>query len=405
MEKLLPVERKINYKGYAFILLCIVISFVFILLCSVFIRNGSIQNQVKKSDEVKLSDNAIVSDQLLRRLKDTKEVKDEIPLKEEEIKVEAKNTQNNEDFYRSYVQYKEKNHLLDRDLEDTSLKEDEKITQVKETPLKSSDNSSSVTGSSDNEKIVSAVNSKTRVELSNGTNSLIKNDIKKTDEDSEELNEDNPLNDYSVFERKNFKLKEKVKKLSSPFVLMQGTLIKAVMLTAVNSEIPGQVRAMVTQDVYDTVSHQYLLLPKGSTLLGQYATAAAYGSERLFLGFSRLIFPDGSSLNLGAMPGSSSDGSAGLTADVDNHFFRIIMNSMLLSSITAASDSVQAHHSDAKGNTTFGSRAASSNASNLSTTFTRLIDKNINMSPTLNVKAGFPFSISITKDIYFDNPY
>lgn len=81
------------------------------------------------------------------------------------------------------------------------------------------------------------------------------------------------------------------------------------------------------------------------------------------------------------------------------------MNSMLLSSITAASDSVQAHHSDAKGNTTFGSRAASSNASNLSTTFTRLIDKNINMSPTLNVKAGFPFSISITKDIYFDNPY
>lgn len=48
MEKLLPVERKINYKGYAFILLCIVISFVFILLCSVFIRNGSVQNQVKK---------------------------------------------------------------------------------------------------------------------------------------------------------------------------------------------------------------------------------------------------------------------------------------------------------------------------------------------------------------------
>ena len=124
---------------------------------------------------------------------------------------------------------------------------------------------------------------------------------------------------------------------ASPYELKAGTLIPAVLITGINSDLPGQVVAQVRESVYDTVTGNYLLVPQGSRLIAAYDSMVAWGQERVLLCWNRLIRPDGTSITLDCMPGIDLAGYAGLSDEVDNHWTKLITGAAL-SSILAATD-------------------------------------------------------------------
>ncbi len=212
---------------------------------------------------------------------------------------------------------------------------------------------------------------------------------------------DDTLNAYAKLKKQAPTQNEKLQSPKSPYCLLEGSVIQAVLLTGINSELPGQITAQVTDNILDTPTGSHLLIPKGSRLVGQYGSNARFKQKRVFLGFSRLIFPDGRSLRLNAMPGQSTDGYAGLDADVDNHFFELLSGCLLMSSITAAGYI----HDGSYDEDSFRGAMGDALSDNLSTTLSKVIERNLNISPTLKVAPGFLLSIAVTEDLYFPSPY
>ena len=105
------------------------------------------------------------------------------------------------------------------------------------------------------------------------------------------------------------------------------------MLSGVNSELPGNLIAQVSQNIYDSARGRNLLIPQGSKLHGVYDSRVIYGQERVLIAWNRIIFPDGSAFTLGAMPGADMAGYAGFNDDVNNHYLRIFGSAMLMSGI------------------------------------------------------------------------
>ena len=201
-------------------------------------------------------------------------------------------------------------------------------------------------------------------------------------------------------------LKEKVESVLSPYLLRQGVLIPCVLLSGVNSDLPGQVQAQVTSDVFDTPYGRHVLIPKGSKIIGQYASAPLMGQERVMLGFNRVIFPDGKALSLGSMPGASLDGFAGFSAEVDNHMWRLFSNAVLLGGVTAGvSLAVDNDAYDENGRLTLNGALSQGMGQSLGRVITTVIERNLSVSPTLTVAPGFLFNVTLTQDIYFDGPY
>ena len=322
-----------------------------------------------------------------------------------------------EDYLREYIKYREKGNLLDRNtrVSDDSYTDEENFVSenVKTRPLQVNPQRQAM--------YTRAKTAPTRVELrfnhdeeishsgSNKVSASHKEDdnvFSISDERESGFEKENQtLSRYDVFERDSFTLDNEVVKPKTPFALMQGTVIPAILSTGINSELPGQITAMVTRDIKDSIKGKFLLIPRGSKLLGQYGATAAFGSQRLFLGFNRIIFPNGHSINIGSMPGLSSDGFAGFDADVDNHLFRIISNCFFLSSITTAASSVQQSYRNSAGVQSLYTTQARELSSDVSEALSRIIERNINLAPTLKVQPGYKFTISLTKDIFFKEPY
>lgn len=210
------------------------------------------------------------------------------------------------------------------------------------------------------------------------------------------------LSEYSLLEGGGgHVLDSRVEAMKTPWCLRQGSVIPAVLVTAVNSDLPGQVTAQVPSDVLDSVRGSDVLIPAGTMIAGQYGASPGYGAERLFIAFSRLLFPDGTSLSLGAMPGQGPDG-AGFESDTDSHFLRMFTGSFLVSAVSA---SVSASQMQSGGSYTYGSALGQSAGDSLGQTLSRILERNLNLSPTLSVKPGYSFSVAVTRDIYFNGPY
>ena len=326
-----------------------------------------------------------------------------------------------EDYLKEYIKYREKGNLLDRTskAEDYSYTAEASAERIKE--RKPKENELNLNRAAEYRKAKAAP---TRVELSFNHDETAVSVKPVNDASSSHYSKGEPdiftasddrhssfdkaeqtLSRYEVFERDNFTLENEVIKPKTPFALMQGTVIPAVLSTGINSELPGQISAMVTRDIRDSIRGRFLLIPKGSKLLGQYGSTAAFGAQRLFLGFNRIIFPNGHSINIGSMPGQSPDGFAGFEADVDNHFFRILSNCFFLSSITTAASSVQQTYGTTSGAGTLYTTQARELSSDVTEALSRIIERNINLAPTLKVQPGYKFTISLTKDIFFKEPY
>lgn len=185
---------------------------------------------------------------------------------------------------------------------------------------------------------------------------------------------------------------------NSPYTIFQGTVIPAVSMTKVNSQLPGQVTGIVSQDVFDGVSGSRLMIPKGSTLYGTYNNSIVQGQSRLMLAFSRLIFPNGRSISLLGMPSSDKVGQAGIDGDVNNHYFQRYGLSFLTAIIGAFADNNNTNSSTTI-NTGGVSGASSAAGSVLLTIANSEAQRAQQIQPNIELKQGEKFNITVNRDI------
>ena len=189
----------------------------------------------------------------------------------------------------------------------------------------------------------------------------------------------------------------------SPFQISMGTVIPAIMVTGVNSDLPGEMIAQVSQDVYDTATGKHLLIPQGTKLFGVYDSGVSYGQSRVLVAWTRLTFPDASALSLGGMSGADQAGYAGFKDRVNNHFLRVFGTAALASAIGAAPLLAA---SDSNSFVTSGKEQATQQfANDMASTTKTVVSKNINIQPTIEIRPGYRFVVMVNKDIAFPNPY
>lgn len=189
-----------------------------------------------------------------------------------------------------------------------------------------------------------------------------------------------------------------------------GTVIPGIMLTGVNSDLPGKIIGQVSQNVYDTATGRLLLIPQGSRLLGVYDSRVAVGQDRVLIAWNRIIFPDGSSITIDSMPGTDQAGYGGVEDQVNNHYFRIFGSAMIMSLISGgtayAVDSLQPENSsNSNQNPTLRDEMGTALATQLGQASLQLLQQNVNIKPTLEIRPGFRFNIVLIKDLVFEAPY
>ena len=215
-------------------------------------------------------------------------------------------------------------------------------------------------------------------------------------------------NDVRQFEQTDsWNLDSQVQAPASPYMLRTGFVIPATMISGINSDLPGQVMAQVSQNVWDTATGRFLLIPQGTRLIGAYSSDVAYGQERVLMAWQRLIFPDGKVLDIHAMPGADSAGYAGFADKVNNHWFRTISSAILMSGVIAAADMSQ---NDGNSNSNNDRQRASDALSEalgqtLGQTLGQIISKNLNIAPTLEIRPGYRFNVMVIKDMTLPGPY
>lgn len=185
----------------------------------------------------------------------------------------------------------------------------------------------------------------------------------------------------------------------SPAQLMAGTVIPAALLTGLNSDLPGQVIATVTEHVYDSLTGRLLLIPQGSRLLGQYDSQVAYGQRRVLLVWTRLIRPDGSSIVLDRLQAVDASGQAGLEDAVDNHWGRFIGGSVL-STLLALGGQLAAPEEESDEGTVIVSTRDSVQET-ITGAGQQVTRRNLNLQSTLTVRAGFPLRVMVNRDLIF----
>ena len=192
---------------------------------------------------------------------------------------------------------------------------------------------------------------------------------------------------------------------STMHIIRTGSVIPATLIGGINSDLPGQIVGQVAQDVYDTPTGKHILIPQGSRLVGEYSSDVQYGQSRVFAVWQRVIFPDGKALDLGAMPGSSGAGYAGFKDRVNNHYFRIFGSAIMMSAILAGVEMTQ-DDNDSTGNTQRMSDALSEALGNqLGGVMSEMLQKNMNIAPTLEIRPGYRFNVMLVKDLIFSGPY
>jgi type IV secretion system protein VirB10 len=184
----------------------------------------------------------------------------------------------------------------------------------------------------------------------------------------------------------------------SPWEVKAGTVIPAALITALNSDLPGEVIAQVTEPIYDHATGRTVLIPQGSRLIGQYDSQIAYGQSRALIAWNRIIMPDGRSINIGSMSGADLTGAAGLQDRVDGHFWQLARGILLSTVFTVGAASAQ----DASARSS-GDLVINSTASGVSTETQQvgqqITQRDLARQPTITVRAGWPLRVLVNKDM------
>ena len=191
----------------------------------------------------------------------------------------------------------------------------------------------------------------------------------------------------------------------SPFEIKAGWDIPAVLEQDINSDLPGEIRALVRETVYDTASGRYLLVPQGSRLVGTYDSKVAYAQNALLVVWSRIIFPDGSSIDLEGMGSQDVRGQSGLRGKVNNHYGRLFGTAVLSTAFSAAAVVAQNRRQNVFTVPSSQDVATSAAASEIARMGAAITRKNLNIQPTIRILTGTRFSVRVHKDLLFEAPY
>jgi len=189
----------------------------------------------------------------------------------------------------------------------------------------------------------------------------------------------------------------------SPYEVKAGTVIPAALLTVINSDLPGEIIAQVTEPVFDHVTGRFVLIPQGARLIGRYDSQVAYGQERALIVWSRIIMPNGSSIDLGAMEGADPSGASGLHDRVNNHFGKLaegVLVSTLISVGGAAATDAQSRSTGA----TVINAGASGAAAEAINVGDRIVERDLGVQPTIQIRAGASLRVIVSKDMSLE-PY
>ena len=184
--------------------------------------------------------------------------------------------------------------------------------------------------------------------------------------------------------------------------LKRGSVIPATLVTGVNSDLPGRVTAQVSRNVYDSATGGHLLIPQGAKLLGRYDSKVAAGQSRVLVVWTDIILPDGSTLQIDAMPGVDAAGFAGFKDKVNNHYLRTFGTAVLVALIGAGTEMMLPQEA-----TPFGRRSGVESAArrglaeSFAQTSEQALSRNLDIQPTLTIRPGYRFNVLVEKDIVF----
>jgi len=202
-------------------------------------------------------------------------------------------------------------------------------------------------------------------------------------------------------------LPSRVKRPLSPFELKTGTVIPGILISEVNSDLPGEVIAQVSQNVYDTASGSRLLIPQGARLFGRYDSHVTFGQQRALVIWERLIYPDASTLELGGMPGADQTGKDGFADRVNNHYARVFGYALLTSVLSAGYQLSQSQGTTA-GNFVVPSNqqiVAAAVGQQMAELGSEIARRNMRVQPTIEIRKGYRLDVMVNKDVVFPGTY
>ncbi|TIP12540.1 TrbI/VirB10 family protein [Mesorhizobium sp.] len=184
---------------------------------------------------------------------------------------------------------------------------------------------------------------------------------------------------------------------ASPYILQAGAVIPAALITGIRSDLPGQITAQVTENVYDSPTGSLLLIPQGTRIIGQYDDGVTFGQRRVLLVWNRLILPGGRSIVLERQPGADASGYAGLEDGVDYHWWDL-MKAAGLSTLLAVGTELATSDEDRL------IRAIRDGAQDtVNQAGQQIVQRQLQVAPTLTIRPGFPVRVIVTRDLIFEN--
>lgn len=196
----------------------------------------------------------------------------------------------------------------------------------------------------------------------------------------------------------------------SPYVLPSGTMIPCSLISGVNSDLPGHITAQVTENVYDWVKPHVVLIPQGTRVFGVYDSNIAFAQKRIQVSWTRLIFPDGSTLDLEGMPGADKQGYSGLRDKHYAHYGRMLTAALATAAFgsvgllfdsgtdtVASSTGTVVVQNDNNAQAEFA-RAIAENLGQMGQSF---FNKTLNVQPTILIRPGTRFNILCNADVPF----
>jgi type IV secretion system protein VirB10 len=199
----------------------------------------------------------------------------------------------------------------------------------------------------------------------------------------------------------------------SPYEVQAGSIIPAILVTGINSDLPGQMIGQVSQNVYDSKTGQYLLIPAGSKLVGKYDSQVVNGQSRVLVAWQRIIFPDTSFIDIGGMQGTDTAGYSGFTGKVDDHSGKLFRNAILFSLIGAGTALLQPRTAltaltpvgAAVQAPSVASQVAGQVGTNVGQAVQQQASQGVQSQPTIEVRPGYLFNIIVDRDLVLPGPY
>lgn len=192
----------------------------------------------------------------------------------------------------------------------------------------------------------------------------------------------------------------KLENSSSPYSLSEGTIIPAILLSKIVSELPGPILAQVSDNIFDSKLGKYLLIPQGTKLVGEYISTTSHGQNRAQIKWSRMILPNQKSVNLDSMVGVDESGTSGVGGSVDNHYGELFVGLLATSLLSSALSPTQSPSNTATPQANIGSAVGQ----DVAQFGAKVAEKNLNIKPTITVESGSKISVFATKQFVLE-PY